>query len=85
MAPTLLKWRRWMVLRTTGKGNGKLERHDTLLFGFDRCMHEIVEEQKTIRWVKQHPVNLPLYYCYTYSLSEVARLVPLDKILPYLK
>ena len=49
-------------------------------------INEIVEEQKTIRWVKQHPVKLTLYIiAILIVLSEVARLVPLDKILPYLK
>jgi hypothetical protein len=66
--------------------NGRVNRHDIQLNGLDRVQSEIIKNQAHIRWMKNNPVKAVLYAMVLFIiLIKVAQLIPLERLLPYIK
>ena len=66
--------------------NGRVNRHDIQLNGLDRVQSEIIKNQAHIRWMKNNPVKVVLYAMAVFIiLIKVAQLIPLERLLPYIK
>jgi hypothetical protein len=66
--------------------NGRVNRHDIQINGLDRMQSEIVKNQAHIRWIKGNPIKAFLYaVAASILLIEISKLIPLEKILPYIK
>lgn len=46
------------LLKHQEKQNGKVDRHDALLFGFDKMMHETTQDLLIIRAIKKNPFKV---------------------------